>query len=78
MRMKNPTDQELLDLLQKDASAGMKLLIDIYSGLIYYIVEKRLIDRQQDIEECVSDIFMEFYEKLGFEYDVHFTFYWKE
>lgn len=65
MRMKNPTDQELLDLLQKDASAGMKLLIDIYSGLIYYIVEKRLINRQQDIEECVSDIFLEFYEKLG-------------
>ncbi len=65
MRIKNPTDQELLDLIQKDASAGMKLLMDIYSGLIYYIVERRLIGRQQDIEECVSDIFLEFYKKLG-------------
>jgi len=43
MRIKNPTDQELLDLLHKDASAGMKLLMDIYSGLIYYIVEKNFV-----------------------------------
>lgn len=63
MRMKNPTDQELLDQIQKDASAGMKILMDIYSGLIYYIVEKRLTGHQQDIEECVSDIFLEFYKK---------------
>ena len=70
MRMKNPTDQEILELIQKDASAGMRVIMDIYSGLIYYIVEKRLIGRQRDIEECVSDIFLEFYKKrdtLDFE-----------
>lgn len=36
-----------------------------YSGLIYYIVEGKLSGRTQDIEECMEDVFVEFYEKKG-------------
>lgn len=64
MRKKNPTDRELLIHIRTDASNGIKELMDQYSGLVYYIVEKRLYGRTQDIEECVADVFIEFYSKL--------------
>lgn len=64
MHKKNPTDRELLIQIQRDASNGIKELMDQYSGLVYYIVEKRLYGRPQDIEECVADVFIEFHSKL--------------
>lgn len=64
MHKKMKSDQELLQLIHKDASRGIGLLMDRYSGLLYYIVRGKLNDRQQDIEECVSDVFIEFYSKM--------------
>jgi len=58
------SDSEILDLIKYDPSAGMKQLMDDYSGLVYYIVNGKLNGRQQDVEECVSDVFLEFYNKI--------------
>lgn len=57
-------DQKLLDLIKKNPSKGLGLLIETYSGLIYYIVQGKLTDSPQDIEECVSDVFLHFYEQI--------------
>lgn len=57
-------DQKIIELIKRDSSKGMKLLMDHYYGLIYYIVEGKLGDRFQEIEECVADVFMEFYSKI--------------
>lgn len=64
MRKNTLDDQKLLKLLNKDASRGMQELMDYYSGLIYYIVEGKLHGKTQDIEECVEDVFIEFYNKI--------------
>lgn len=58
-------DQKLLDLIRKNPSKGLGLLIDSYSGLVYYIVQGKLSDAPQDIEECISDVFLQFYEQLS-------------
>lgn len=57
-------DQKIIKLIKQDSSKGMKLLMDYYYGLINYIVEGKLSGRRQDIEECVADVFMEFYSKI--------------
>lgn len=64
MQKKQLDDAELLKLICKNDSKGMKYLMDCYTGLIYCIVEGKLKGHQQDIEECVSDVFIEFYNKL--------------
>jgi len=64
MHKKILSDSEILDLIKYDPSAGMKRLMDDYSGLVYYIVNGKLNGRQQDVEECVSDVFVEFYNKI--------------
>lgn len=58
-------DQKLLELIKKNPSKGMDKLMNQYSGLIYYIVEGKLSGRIQDIEECMSDVFVEFYSKIN-------------
>lgn len=64
--MKNETkeDQKLLRLIKRDASKGLAELMDTYGGLIHFMVSKRLIGRPEDAEECVSDVFVEFYQKI--------------
>ena len=64
MRNLAKDDQKLLDLIYKNPSKGMNILMDTYSGLIYYIVEGKLSGRIQDIEECISDVFAEFYSNI--------------
>ncbi len=54
-------DRELLNLIQADANKGLKALMDQYTGLIYHIVRERLSGQDQDVEECVADVFTEFY-----------------
>ena len=64
-------DLKLLRLLQQDPNIGMERLIDCYTGLVYAVVKRRLsvqICVSSDIEDCVADVFSEFYVRLS-EYD---------
>lgn len=55
-------ERMVLELLQKKPEEGMKLLMAEYMGLCYTIVRARLSGfPQEDIEECVSDIFVDLY-----------------
>ena len=55
-------EKKLLELLQKKPNEGMKILMSKYMGYCYYIVRNRLSGfSQEDIEECVSDVFLEAY-----------------
>ena len=60
-------DAKLLRLIRKDPSAGMEQLMDQYAGLIYAVVRGRLAGSyclSTDIEDCVADVFCEFYAEL--------------
>ena len=55
-------EKKLLELLQKKPNEGMKQLMAKYMGYCYQIVHSRLTGfPQEDIEECVSDVFLDAY-----------------
>ena len=55
-------ERSLLTLLQKRPNEGMKELMRQYMGYCYYIVRNKLAEfPQEDIEECVSDVFVDAY-----------------
>ena len=57
----------LLRLLHKDPSAGMEQLMNQYAGLVYAVVKGKLAGSfcvSSDIEDCVADVFSEFYADL--------------
>ena len=55
-------EKKLLELLRKKPNEGMKKLMETYMGYCYHIVKNRLTDfPQEDIEECVSDVFLDAY-----------------
>lgn len=57
-------DRELLQILQKNTENGMRLVMKEYTGLCYYIVKQKLADfPPEEIEECVSDVFLAFYHQ---------------
>ena len=57
-------DRELLQILQKNPENGMRLVMKEYTGLCYYIVKQKLADfSAEEIEECVSDVFLAFYHQ---------------
>lgn len=65
-------DSKLLQLLHKDSSAGMEKLMDQYAGLVYAVVKSKLSESfcvSTDIEDCVADIFCEFYANIE-KYDL--------
>ncbi len=59
------TDAELIDLLQKTPDRGIERLMDEYMGLVCYVVKGRLsgLCSKEDMEDCVSDVFCDFYHK---------------
>lgn len=59
------TDKVLLDLLNSDPQRGLEAIIDEYTGLVYAIAYNKLssVCSKEDVEECVSDIFMMLYEQ---------------
>lgn len=59
-------DEKILRLLRKDNEAGMDFLIESYGSLVKYIVSTKIssVCNEQDIEECVADVFVDFYLKL--------------
>jgi len=58
-------DAKLLDDLKSDTERGLIQLMDTYMGLVYTIVNNKLgtICCREDIEECVSTVFYEFYKQ---------------
>lgn len=58
-------DKKLLELIKKHPNRGMKLLMNEYGGLVFYVVQKRLVNNKNDIEECVSDVFIDFYSNIN-------------
>jgi RNA polymerase sigma-70 factor (ECF subfamily) len=64
-------DIKLLRLLQKNPDKGMERLMDQYAGLVFSVVKTRLATSyciSSDIEDCVADVFSEFYLGLS-KYD---------
>lgn len=59
------TDEELLALLHTNPQKGFEITINQYTGLMYAIAYNKLysVCTREDIEECVSDIFVLFYEQ---------------
>lgn len=64
-------DDKLLKALHAEPDSGMKMLIDLYAGLVYSIVRSKLSSSAfcaADVENCVADTFSEFYCDLD-KYD---------
>ena len=57
------TDSELINLLRSNPDRGYEMIIDRYGNLVYAIVLNKLknISSREDIEDCVSDIFVEIF-----------------
>ncbi len=58
------SDNELIKIILKKPEKGLDVLIDKYGGLIYTIVKSK-ISNLEDIEECVSDVFYDFYKNAA-------------
>lgn len=64
-------DVSFIKLLRKNPDAGMKRLLEQYGGLVYSVTRGKLLMppfTSEDIEDCVADTFIEFYDKL-FRYE---------
>lgn len=64
-------DRDLLRLLYRSPSEGMSRLMDLYTGLVYAVVKRKLSvfsHISSDIEDCVADVFSKFYMNLS-DYD---------
>jgi RNA polymerase sigma-70 factor (ECF subfamily) len=59
------TDQEMIVFLHTNPQRGFEIIINQYTGLMYKIAYNKLssVCTREDIEECVSDIFVLFYEQ---------------
>lgn len=58
-------DVKLVKLLKKNPTKGLSQAIDIYGALVKTIVMRIIgYENQQDIEECVSDVFVELWKSI--------------
>lgn len=62
------TDEKILDLLEHKPEEGAKLLMEKYLPAVRNVCAKRLCD-QEDVKECVNDVFAEFCLKYP-KYDI--------
>ena len=56
------TDQELLELLCRDPEEGMTQVIDQFTAAVWAAASQYL-PAEEDVRECVNDVFAEFYFK---------------
>lgn len=54
------TDKELAALLERDPEAGMETVMAAYTGLLWKVASG-LLQSREDIQDCVSETFSEFY-----------------
>ncbi len=59
-------DIELLAQIRHNPDKGLSRLMEQYVKLVYAVVQSKLYNAgtNEDIEECVSDVFLDFYEKI--------------
>lgn len=57
---KKYSDQELLQLLDRDPQEGMAAAVEQYTGILWHTAGQHL-QNPEDIKECVNDAFLEFY-----------------
>ena len=59
-------DENLIKLLKKNPSKGLSCAIEQYGGLVKTIAIRIIgYENQQDIEECVSDVFVELWKSIN-------------
>lgn len=60
------SDIDLIKVIKQNPEKGLDLLMKNYIKLIYSLVHNKLYNKwsKEDIEECVSDVFYNFYIKL--------------
>ena len=58
------TDSEYINMLEENPDRAYSMMIDQYGNLVYAIVLNKLknISSREDIEDCVSDIFVEIFQ----------------
>lgn len=56
------TDGELIALLREDPAEGLRQAMARYIGLVYTVTAGKL-PSGEDVEECVSDVFLRFFEQ---------------
>lgn len=57
------SDEHLLRLMDKNPQKAMKIVMDTYTGLLVHIVRGRLEGHEEDVKECVADVFIDFYRR---------------
>ena len=59
-------DAKLVNLLKNNPSKGLEIAVQQYSGLVKTIVVRIIgYDKQQDVEETVSDVFVELWKSIN-------------
>ena len=59
-------DARLVNLLKYNPSKGLEIAVQQYSGLVKTIVVRIIgYDKQQDVEETVSDVFVELWKSIN-------------
>lgn len=62
-------DQKIVELIQQGNDLGFIKLTDKYERLLYYIAKGILGNRAQDVEECVNDTYLKFWNNVV-NYDI--------
>ena len=61
-------DNELIKMLRDDPNHGLKFLMQKYTGLVCAVIKGKFAAfscfSAEDIEECISDVFCEFYNNI--------------
>lgn len=59
------SDEKLIQLMDNNPQKAMKILMDTYTGLLVHIVRGRLTNHEEDVKECVADVFIDFYKRYS-------------
>ena len=60
-------DTDLIELIKARPEKGLDILMNNYMGLVSSVVRSKLnnVCSDEDVEECVSDVFVDFYKSVG-------------